>query len=144
MRTRRPQPDLDALELFASLRRRDLVELDRHFDRLHAPAGAVLLRADRSMDWLWVVHAGRLLTTTDGGPQLIGPGEAFGVDELLGRRRTTGSLVAAVDSDVLVMRKREFLGALDTIPGFAAALVAPGFASSPADTVVNPLPLPAR
>src|SRR4051794_18655869 len=128
MRRTRPQEDLEALGLFASMRRRDLAVLDRLFDRLDAPAGATLLHRDRPMNWLWVVSAGQLRTASDTAPRLIGPGQCFGVDRLLARTRSDADLFASVDSHVLVMGRRQVLGALDSLPGFAVALLAPGLA----------------
>src|SRR4051794_39484727 len=126
MRRRPPQDDLAELALFTSMGRRHLAALDRLFDRLDPSAGTTLLRRNRPMDWLWVVVDGQLLATSGGVGRRTGPGECYGVADLLAQARSSADLIAEVDSHVLVMGRRAFLGALDSLPGFARAVLAPG------------------
>lgn len=73
--------------------------------------------------WFYCVLEGTV-AVSDGGPPEIGrPGTCFPEEALRGDIvPTAASVVAVTEVQVLVMGLREFHGALDTIPGFAAAL----------------------
>lgn len=64
------------------------------------------------------------MAISDGGPPRAGgPGTCFPDEVLRGALAPTArSTVAVTEATVIVMGIREFHGALDTIPGFAAAL----------------------
>lgn len=97
--------------------------LRRLGDVVRVPPGTTIQPRGGCSRWFHCVIEGTV-SISDGGPvETGGVGTCFPEEAVRGDLvPTAASVVAVTDVTVLAMGLREFHGALDTIPGFAAAL----------------------
>ena len=88
-------------------------------------AGAVVVGRGRPSSTLYIVRAGRVETSYDGGERLVGAGASFGELCVLGL--STVSLVDAtcvVQSDFFFIHRDRFLNAFSNLPEVLAEMAA--------------------
>lgn len=80
----------------------------------HVAAGSRVVTQGDQADSFYVVASGRLAVTVDGRPRdhELGPGDGFGEIALLQASPRTATVTAVSDTDLLVLRREVFLGAL--------------------------------
>lgn len=99
-------------------------DLRRLGDVVRVVAGSTIQPQGGCSRWFHCVLEGTVAISDGGPPETGGPGTCFPEEALRGDIvPTAASVVAITEVTVLAMGLREFHGALDTIPGFAAALV---------------------
>lgn len=87
------------------------------------PPGTTIQPRGGCSRWFHCVLEGTVAIGDGGPPETGGPGTCFPEEALRGDIAPTAtSVVAITEVVVLAMGLREFHGALDTIPGFAAAM----------------------
>lgn len=97
--------------------------LRRLGDVVRVAPGTTILPHGACSRWFHCVLEGTVAVSDGGPPEVGGPGTCFPEEALRGDIvPTAASVVAVTEVQVLVMGLREFHGALDTIPGFAAAV----------------------
>ena len=104
--------------LFADLEPDELAAVARTVRRRHCPRGAVILAQDEpgNVGFLIVEGMVDVLLESEDGRQFIvarlGPGDHFGEMALLDAEPRSATVIAAEDTELLVMRRDEFLGEL--------------------------------
>ena len=94
------------------------------------PKNALILMADEEGDTMFVISHGRVkvaLLAEDGGEvilSLLGPGQFFGEMSLLDGKPRSATVIATEDSEVIMLRRGDFLRALQRIPRIAPKLLA--------------------
>lgn len=98
-------------------------DLRRLGDVVRVAAGTTIQPQGACSRWFHCVLAGTVAISDGGPPEVGGPGTCFPEEALRGDIvPAAASVVAVTEVTVLAMGLREFHGALDTIPGFAAAM----------------------
>ena len=121
-------PGLDAvvrmqrIELFAAIGAEALEPLARSMKRRSVTSGERVVTAGQLPDALYVVTSGTFRVEVPGAPT-VGAGECIGELGLLDGEERSADVVAATDSEVLVLDQRTFESHLDAHPTFARALL---------------------
>lgn len=111
-------PLLRRVGLFADLDAEELAAVARTVRRRHSPKGAMILAQDEpgSVGFLIVEGTVDVLLESEDGRQFIiaqlGPGDHFGEMALFDAEPRSATVVATQDTDLLVMRRDEFLAEL--------------------------------
>ena len=94
--------------------------------RLRVPRGTVLVRQGDPADELYIVLAGRFVVTLAGRPGVIaeiGPGEPIGELAFFGKGTRTANVVAARDSDVLMLTRDAYSEVMRQAPSILAGIL---------------------
>ncbi|MBA3654260.1 MAG: cyclic nucleotide-binding domain-containing protein, partial [Actinobacteria bacterium] len=98
----------------------------RHADIVTLPAGAVLTREGDAARWFYAVIEGEVAVSVDGDwVGFVAAGEPINELEVVRNEASPATITAACDVTLLVMGRREFMGALDEVPGLARRLLLP-------------------
>lgn len=109
---------LRRVSLFADLETEELGAIARIVRYRHSPKGTLILAQDDpgSVGFLIVAGAVDVLLESEDGRQFIiarlGPGDHFGEMTLLDTEPRSATVIATADTDLLVMRRDEFLAEL--------------------------------
>ena len=104
---------LRSIPMFAPLTRATLEGLARRLTHEVAPAGQVILRKGDESDRFLVIVSGAVEVTDDGRVlRTEGPGDYFGEIGLLRDVPRTATVTATEDTDLLVLARGDFLGAM--------------------------------
>lgn len=100
---------LQAVSLFASMRRKDLESLARLADTIDVPAGKTLMREGDHGNEMFVVVAGSV-EVERGGRRVtkLGPGEAVGEMALLSEGPRNATVTTLEPTTVIAIQHREF------------------------------------
>lgn len=113
---------LRRVSLFADLEPDELAAVARVVRRRHCPKGTMILAQDEpgNVGFLIVTGTVDVLLESEDGRQFIvarlGPGDHFGEMALLDTEPRSATVVATADTDLLVMRRDEFLAELLRYP----------------------------
>jgi CRP-like cAMP-binding protein len=76
------------------------------------------------VDHLYVVGEGLVATNdVDGTLLLHRPGEPVALRAMIDGERLPGDIVAVTEAEIWTMRRRDFMGACQDVPGFALGLL---------------------
>lgn len=115
--------ELARLSPFAGCPSRDLKFIARWGDLISVESGQVLARRDYSDWWYFVVVSGELQAVDRAGTTtVIGPGEHFGAESILGLRPQRQTAAAAKPSVLFVLGPRYVLSLLSVSAAFRHAL----------------------
>jgi CRP/FNR family cyclic AMP-dependent transcriptional regulator len=109
---------LRRVSLFADLETDELAAVARTVRRRHSPKGAMILAQDEpgNVGFLIIDGAVDVLLESEDGRQFIvarlGPGDHFGEMALFDAEPRSATVIATADTDLLVMRRDEFLAEL--------------------------------
>jgi MFS family permease len=113
---------LSSIPLFAPLAGTALERLAANLDDVRVDAGSVVIRQGDPGDRFYVVKAGELEVTVDGGaPRPMGRGDFFGEIALIRDVPRTATVTARTDCELGALERTEFLAA---VTGFGAAIEA--------------------
>ncbi len=116
---------LARIPLFADCSKKELLHLRSLCDEVDVPAGKVLTKQGSVGYECFVVVAGTASVAIDEQVvTTIGPGGYFGELALLDKQPRSATVTAVTPMSVLVMGPREFMGAVETVPGLAQKLLA--------------------
>ncbi len=102
------------------------VTIRRHADIVTLPAGAVLTRQGDAARWFYAVIDGEVAVSVDGDwVGFVTAGEPINELEVVRNEASPATITAACDVTLLVMGCRQFMGALDEVPGLARRLLLP-------------------
>jgi NTE family protein len=93
---------------------------------LRVPRGTALVRQGEPTDALYIVLAGRFLVTLEGRPGVIaeiGPGEPIGELAFFGNVARTANVVAARDSEVLLLTREAYAKVIEQAPAIQARIL---------------------
>lgn len=116
---------LAQIPLFANCSKKELQHLRSLCDELDIAAGKVLTKQGSVGYECFVIVAGTASVEIDDNVvTTIGPGGYFGELSLLDKQPRSATVTALTPMTVLVMGPREFMSAVDTVPGLAQKLLA--------------------
>jgi CRP-like cAMP-binding protein len=111
--------------VFANLSQRELRDVVRRSDRRTVRDGHVVVSEGAPGDDFYVLLAGSARVHRNGREVTrLGPGAAFGELALLDAGPRTATVTADGQSELLVLRRREFVRLLDDMPSFARKMLA--------------------
>ncbi len=120
---------LRSIPLFSQLREEDLERLARAARDRHCPRDTVIAFEDDPGDALYVIMRGRIkvvLTSEDGREVILstrGKGEFFGEMSLIDDEPRSAHVIAMEDSELLVLRREDFLSCVEEMPGIAVGVL---------------------
>ncbi|HUQ40563.1 MAG TPA: cyclic nucleotide-binding domain-containing protein [Acidimicrobiales bacterium] len=114
---------LTHLPLLAACDDRGIEAVRRASDEICVRQGQIVHPASIGLHWAYVVVAGHLQVGDGDGARVVGPGEVFGVTEILDGVTHAGEIRALSAASVLVVGQRELFWLMDTVPGFAAGVL---------------------
>lgn len=129
IRGKRPSSDpvlgqLAEVGLFSACSPQDLATLRQVTDIVSVPAGDVIVAQGDRLDWFYAIVSGTAVLEHDGrAVEHLGPGAYFGEVAVLRRQPASFSVVCTSPVELLVIGRREFLGAVDRIRPLSAALL---------------------
>ena len=126
---------------FAELPEADRRRFEERSVRLRVRRGTVLVRQGDPADELYIVLAGRFVVTLDGRPGVIaeiGPGEPIGELAFFGSGTRTANVVAARDSDVLMLTRDAYAEVMRQAPSILAGILTSVAARLAAVTPTSP------
>ncbi len=104
---------MQAIPLFAPLATFSLGRIANTLERVHAPAGAVIVRQGEPGDRFYLIDAGVVSVTIDGRlVRELGPGDFFGEIALLRDVPRTATVTAREALSLFSLRREEFLRAV--------------------------------
>lgn len=116
---------LAQIPLFANCSKKELQHLRSLCDELDVAAEKVLTKQGSVGYECFVIVSGTASVAIDGQVvTTIGPGGYFGELALLDKQPRSATVTAVTPMTVLVMGPREFMSAVETVPGLAAKLLA--------------------
>ena len=133
MNVHRPPADaahtgaLDSVPGLADLPEADRRRLEAKAERQRIPRGTLLVRQGDPSDELYIVLSGRFFVTLDGRPGAIaeiGPGEPVGELAFFGAGGRTANVVAARDSEVLLLTREAYRDVVQDVPGIVSGILA--------------------
>jgi CRP-like cAMP-binding protein len=111
--------------LFSSCTTRDLQKIASAADEIQVPAGHVLVDQGQAGREAFVIVDGSATVRRNGKKvTTLGPGSVVGELSLLDHGPRTATVIADVDTTVLVVDQRHFLAVLDEVPALAHKLLA--------------------
>jgi CRP-like cAMP-binding protein len=111
--------------LFSSCTTRDLQKIASAADEIQVPAGHVLVDQGQAGREAFVIVDGSATVRRNGKKvTTLGPGSVVGELSLLDHGPRTATVVADVDTTVLVIDQRHFLAVLDEVPALSHKLLA--------------------
>jgi CRP/FNR family cyclic AMP-dependent transcriptional regulator len=117
-------PDLAGVPLFSACSRKGLQLLAKRTERVHVPAGKVLVREGAAGAEFFVIVDGTATVSRHGRTvATLEPGAFFGDLALLDRAPRNATVTAKTDMDLAVLGQREFAAMIDEVPGFAHKLL---------------------
>lgn len=115
---------LEGVETLRACLPRELDQIARLGDESAVEAGTVLVGEGDRPWWTYLVLDGAVGASRGGQPLgVVGPGGFCGDVPVVSRRPSAQTLTALTRTRVLAFGRREFLGALDEIPGLADAVL---------------------
>lgn len=127
---------------FAELSEPDRRRFEEKSVRLRVRRGTVLVRQRDPANELYIVLAGRFYVTLDGRPGVIaeiGPGEPIGELAFFGSGNRTANVVAARDSDVLMLTRGAYAEVMQQAPSILAGILSSVAARLAAVTPASPV-----
>lgn len=116
---------LATVPLFAGLSRKDLQKVARSSDEVELPEGRAVVQEGTAGHEAFIILEGSAQVERKGlTVATLGPGDHFGELALLDGGPRTATVLATSPMRVLVLGRREFSGALDSVPGLAHKLLA--------------------
>jgi len=117
-------PDLAEVPLFSACSKKDLQLLSKRTERVHVPAGKVLVREGAAGAEFFVILDGEAEVSRHGRRvATLGPGDFFGDLALLDRAPRNATVTAKTEMELAVLGQREFAAMIDEVPGFAHKLL---------------------
>lgn len=120
---------LRTVPIFAELSEVDIQALARLTTRRRYPKDTVVFFENEQGDTLFMILEGRVRVTIlgDDGREVIlsvlGPGDFFGEIALLDNEPRSATAIAAEDSELLLLQRNEFQGAMSENPSISGALI---------------------
>jgi CRP/FNR family transcriptional regulator, cyclic AMP receptor protein len=116
---------LHNVPLFNSCSNKELQTIARATDELTVPAGHVLMDQGQLGREAFVIVDGSATVKRNGKKvATLGPGSVVGELSLLDHGPRTATVTADVDTTVLVIEQRHFLGVLESVPSLSRKLLA--------------------
>jgi CRP/FNR family transcriptional regulator, cyclic AMP receptor protein len=111
--------------LFNSCSNKELQTIGKATDELTVPAGHVLIDQGQMGREAFVIVDGSATVKRNGKKvATLGPGSVVGELSLLDHGPRTATVTADVDTTVLVIEQRHFLGVLESVPSLSRKLLA--------------------
>ena len=110
----------------AELTEEDRLRFEKEAVTLRVPRGTMLVRQGDPTNELYIVLAGRFFVTLDSRPGVIaeiGPGEPIGELAFFGNVARTANVVAARDSEVLLLTREAYANIVRHAPGIQARIL---------------------
>ena len=120
---------LRTVPIFSELSEVDIQALARLTTRRRYPKDTVVFFENEQGDTLFMILEGRVRVTIlgDDGREVIlsvlGPGDFFGEIALLDNEPRSATAIAAEDSELLLLQRNEFQGAMSENPSISGALI---------------------
>jgi CRP/FNR family transcriptional regulator/CRP/FNR family cyclic AMP-dependent transcriptional regulator len=120
---------LHNVPLFLGLQENELKAISELVTRRKVPADTLILRADEEGDTLFVIQTGRVTVSVHGddGRQVIlsilTNGDFFGEISLLDGKPRSASVTATEDTELLLLRRMDFLSCMEQYPPIATKLL---------------------
>ena len=120
---------LRTVPIFSELSEVDIQALARLTTRRRFPKDTVVFFENEQGDTLFMILEGRVRVTIlgDDGREVIlsvlGPGDFFGEIALLDNEPRSATAIAAEDSELLLLQRNEFQGAMSENPSISGALI---------------------
>lgn len=109
--------------LFSGFSRRDLGLVARHLDQVDVAEGTELTtEGQESRQFGIIVDGSAIVRRNKRKLADLGPGDFFGEMALLLRQKASASVTTTSDSEILVMRSRDFGRLLDDVPALSRKL----------------------
>ena len=116
---------LRAVPLFSNCTNADLAAIAAAVDEIEVEAGRVLVTEGEMGKEAFVIVSGEATVSRDGtNVATIGPGAPFGEMALVDRSPRNATVTAVTAMRLLVLGQREFVGLMDSSPGFARTILA--------------------
>jgi CRP-like cAMP-binding protein len=107
----------------SSLTKRAARQLARRIDWVDLPDGEVIAERGHSARWVYVVGDGRVRRIGGHRDAVLAAGSLIGAAEALHRAAYRDRYVAAGPVRLATIGRREFLAALETVPGLATVVL---------------------
>jgi CRP/FNR family transcriptional regulator, cyclic AMP receptor protein len=113
------------VSLFSTCSNKDLEKIAKASDEVNLAAGTVIVDQGQTGREAFVMVSGSATVRRNGKKvATLGPGAVIGELSLLDHGPRTATVVCDVDSAVLVISQRNFIGVLDEVPALAHKLLA--------------------